>query len=185
MSVLEFRAYYRMKVDLIAFGRRLGLPTHGYKPALVNRIERRLRGLPDAREPRPPQTGPRDSDKPLRRGTPVLHYKSDQKTRTFFKSQIGPHFHFTYHLNQYRLAHLQLTYGDLVDEWVAEYERRRRPDYHAPIASQGEYNRYIRAFFCDKENKGKSFGEAVASWNLAKRARGDRRYKPQKRRGRS
>jgi hypothetical protein len=117
MSVADFKGYYWLKADLIEFAKRLGLPTHGYKPELSARIERRLRGLSDRpkSKPRRPR-GPRDSDKPLRRDTPVVTYKSDAKTRAFFKSQIGPEFHFTYHVNQFRLAYPGLTYGDLVDE---------------------------------------------------------------------
>jgi hypothetical protein len=49
-----------------------------------------------------------------------VNYKSDAKTRALFEKMIGPHFHFTYHLNQYRLLHAGLTYGDLIDEWIQE-----------------------------------------------------------------
>jgi hypothetical protein len=179
MTVDDFKACYWMKERLIAFARQLGLSVHGYKPELVRRIERRLRGLPDEPERRRQPGGARDSDRSLRRSTAVVNYKSDEKTRAFFESQIGPHFHFTYRLNQYRLSHANLTYGDLIDEWTAEHERRKQPDYRAPIASQGEYNRYIRDFFADEGNKGKSFRDAAASWNVAKRARGEaRRYRP-------
>jgi SAP domain-containing new25/Domain of unknown function (DUF6434) len=185
MSVAEFMAYYWMKAELVEFAKRLGLPTHGYKPELSARIERRLRGLPDGAVPAPkPTRGQRDADKPLRRDTLVVNYKSDDKTRAFFTAQIGPHFHFTYHLNQFRLTRKNLTYGDLIDEWVSEYERRKAPSYKAPIPSHGEYNRYIRDFFADKQNEGRSFGEAAASWNAAKQERGDRRYKPQRKRTR-
>src|SRR3981081_2171985 len=104
MSVTEYRAYYWMKDDLTRFARRLGLPTHGYKPELSTRTERRPVGVSEGAEPQRKQSkGPRDSDKALRRGTRVINYKSDDKTRAFFRSQIGPHFHFTYLLNQYRL----------------------------------------------------------------------------------
>jgi hypothetical protein len=179
LSVADFRAHYWTMAELASFARRLGLPARGPKPELVVRVERRLRGLVNAPErPRKRASGPRDSDSPLRRSTPVINYKSDEKTRAFFKSQIGPHFHFTYHLNQYRLARKSLTYGDLVEEWSAEYERRRGPDYKAPIASQAEYNRYIRDFFADEKNRGRSLRDAATSWNAAKRIRGNRRYKP-------
>ena len=176
MSVDDFRAYYWMKSDLMAFARRLGLPTHGYKPELSKRIERRLLGREPAEAPSRSPSGRRDSDRSIRRNTPVVHYKNDARTRAFFKSQIGPHFHFTYHVNQYRLTHPGLTYGDLVDEWIAEFNRRRRATYQAPLASHGEYNRYIRDYFADAENAGKTLRDAAASWMKAKRARGDRRY---------
>ena len=112
MDVAEFRAYYWMKADLVRFARQLGLPTHGYKPELCARIERRLQGLPALTESavKTPNVQ-RDSDRPIRRDTPVVRYRSDAKTRAFFESQIGPGFHFTYRLNQYRLAHRTLRYG--------------------------------------------------------------------------
>lgn len=173
MDVNDFRSYYWMKADLVAFARRLGLPCDGHKPELSTRIERRLRGLPPSIEPRrSPSKAPRDSDQPLRRGTPVVNYRSDQTTRAFFQSQIGREFHFTYLLNQYRLARENLTYGDLVDEWVAERDRRRDSTYQAPIPEQGKYNRFIRDFFADKKNRGKSLGDAAVAWNRIKGRRG-------------
>jgi hypothetical protein len=179
MSVTDFTDYYWLKEELSEFARRLGLPTHGSKPELSARIERRLRGLKDRPAPKPPSsTGTRDSDEPLRRDTPVVNYKSDAKTREFFKSQIGPEFHFTYHVNQYRLKNPGLTYGDLVDEWIAERDRRRSEGYKAPIADHGKYNRYIRDFFADPANEGKSLQDAADSWNSIKQGRGDFRYKP-------
>ena len=179
VSVADFKAYYWSIADLTDFAKRLGLSSHGNKPDLSARIERRLRGPPDKQSLQQRSTGPRDSDKTLRPETLVVNYKSDDGTRDFFKRNIGPHFHFTYHLNQYRLANTNLTYGDLIREWVAEYARRQDPKYRAPIASHGEYNRYIRDYFSDERNKGKSLRDAVASWNAAKRGRGDRRYRKQ------
>jgi hypothetical protein len=182
MKVEDFTAYYWLMAELVAFAKRLGLPLHGHKPELNARIERRLRGSHDRPASAPKRAiGPRDSDQPLRRETPVVNYKSDDKTRAFFKVQIGPDFHFTYYLNQFRLTRQNLTYGELVDEWLAERERRQAPSYKPAIAEHGEYNRYIRDFFADEQNKGKSMREAAASWNLAKHGRGvDRRYKQQK-----
>jgi SAP domain-containing new25/Domain of unknown function (DUF6434) len=177
ITVTEYRAYYWMKDDLIRFARQLGLPTYGYKPELSARIEQRLQGIRESAELQRKQSkGPRDSDKPIRRDTPVINYKSDDKTRAFFKSEIGPGFHFTYLMNQYRLAHDNLTYGDLVDVWVAERNRRRNPDYKPALAEHGKYNRFIRDFFDDERNKGKSLGDAAKSWNAIKNKRGDPRY---------
>jgi len=185
MDVAEFRAFYWMKADLVRFARQLGIATHGYKPELVARIERRLQGLPDLRDAVPePSNIVRDSDKPLRRNTPVVRYKSDEKTRAFFAAKIGPGFHFTYRLNQYRLAHRNLTYGDLVDEWIAERDRRRTPSYKAEIAEHGKYNHFIRDYFADERNRGKSLGDAAAAWNAIKTRKGDPRYTPRGRKKR-
>jgi hypothetical protein len=181
MSVSDFTDYYWLKAELVELARRLGLPTHGYKPELSARIERRLRGLDDRPEPQPPSAqGTRDSDQPLRRDTPVVNYKSDARTRAFFTAQIGPEFHFTYHVNQFRLKNDGLTYGDLVDEWIAERDRRRSAGYQAPIAEHGKYNRYVRDFFADPANEGKSLRDAVDSWNSIKDGRGSLRYTPRR-----
>ena len=178
MGLTEFRAYYWMKADLVRFARQLRLPTHGYKPELVARIERCLQGLPALTESAlVPSNVHRDSDGPLRRDTPVVRYMSDAKTRAFFESQIGPGFHFTYRLNQYRLAHRTLTYGDLVDEWIAERDRRRNSSYKAEIAQHGKYNRFIRDYFADEMNRGKSIRDAAAAWNDIKTRKGDPRYR--------
>ena len=97
---------------------------------------------------KPPTKAPRDSAAPLRRDSPVINYKNDRKTREFFKSQIGPDFHFTYHVNQYRLANDGLTYGDLIDEWVAERDRRENKSYTPkncrPRRIQSVYPRLLR-----------------------------------------
>jgi hypothetical protein len=172
-----------MKADLVRFARQLGLPTRGHKPELVAQIERRLQGLPALTESGPePSKSNRDSDRPLRRDTPVVRYLSDAKTRAFFESQIGPGFHFTYRLNQYRLTHRTLTYGDLVDEWIAERDRRRNSSYQAEIAQHGKYNRFIRDYFADERNRGKSLRDAAAAWNEIKTRKGDPRYLPRGRR---
>jgi len=179
----EFQSYYWMKDQLVAFARSLGLATHGYKPELSARIERKLCGLQDLAGPRRVSTArARDSDSPLTRKTRVANYKSDAGTRAFFKQQIGPNFHFTYHLNQYRLRRRNLTYGDLVDEWLAEQKKRRSGKYVAPIAAHGKYNRFIREFFADPANKGQSLQEAAAAWLAVKNKRGGPRYVAKSRR---
>jgi hypothetical protein len=179
MGVTEFRAYYWMKADLVRFARQLGLPTHGHKPELSARIERRLQGRAALTESAlEPSNAQRDSDRPLRRDTPVVRYMSDAKTRAFFESQIGSGFHFTYRLNQYRLAHRTLTYGDLVDEWIAERGRRWNASYKAEIAHHGKYNQFVRDYFADEVNRGKSLRDAAAAWNEIKTRKGDPRYRP-------
>ena len=176
MDLEDYRSHYWMKSELIDFARRLGLPIHGYKPELSQRIERRLRGLPDQTNPKRKKSKVRDSDRPLRRDTLVLNYFSDAKTRAFFKSAIGSEFHFTYHLNQYRLARTGLRYGDLIDEWVAEQARRRSPGHTAPIAEHGKWNHFVRDFFADTRNKGKSLSDAARAWKKVKAGRGKHRY---------
>jgi hypothetical protein len=177
LPVGDFRDNYWTVAELKDFAKRLDVPATGPKPELTERIERRLLGLPD-RPPPPRRTGRRrDSERPLTRDTPVVEYRSDEATRAFFEREIGPHFRFSYHLNQFRKAHDDLTYGDLVGEWVAEHERRKDPEYRAPIAEHGVYNTYVRDFFADERNTGASLRDAVESWNATKDRPGGRRYR--------
>jgi hypothetical protein len=180
IRVSDLKDYYWSMSELKQIAKRLGLPAGGPKPMLMSRIESKLRGRSEERRTKHLATLPqRDSDQALHRNTPVKNYKSDAKTRAFFRSQIGPHFHFTYRLNQFRMSKSGLTYGDLVDEWIAENNRRKDPKYKPAIARHGEYNQYIRDYFSDRRNKGKSFQDAAASWNSIKGRRGERRYKSQ------
>lgn len=168
----EFNDWYWLMAELKVFAQRLGLRAGGPKPALTARIKQQLRGLPAATEPkRAGGKAAKDSLKPLRAETPVVSYRSDDATRAFFTARIGARFHFTWHLNQFRLAHPGLTYGDLVAEWLAEEARRKAGGYEAVIAPQGEYNQHIRAFFADPENRGKTFRDAVRAWNRIKQER--------------
>ena len=128
------------------------------------RIERRLRGA-------------RDGTAQENKSAKGL---SDTRTRAFFESEIGPEFHFTYHLSQWRLGREDtgnLTYGDLIDEWLAERERRQDPAYQARLPAQGEYNLFVRGFFADPANKGRSLADAASAWNSVKFRKGSRRYR--------
>ena len=73
----DFKAYYWSMADLTDFAKLLGLSSHGNKPDLSARIERRLRGLPDEQSlQQSGSTGPRDSDNTLRPETPVAAMQS-------------------------------------------------------------------------------------------------------------
>ena len=176
----EFRETYWMKADLVRFLRELGLPTDGAKPELEARIERRIRGEPEPPRCRRSAVSGRDSDRPLTRETPVVNDKSDAATRAFFRREIGPEFHFTWHVNQFRQRHEGLTYGDLVDEWRAERDRRRDPSYRARLARHGKWNRFVRDFFADPANRGRTIADAAARWRVVKETPGDHRYRPRR-----
>jgi len=71
-------------------------------------------------------------------------------------------------------------YGDLIDEWLAERQRRWRADYVAPIAAHGRWNRFLRDFFADPANAGKSLRAAASLWSAIKHRRGEPRYRPRR-----
>jgi hypothetical protein len=178
----DLHRYYWLKAELVQFCHQLGIAGSGRKLEILKRIEVFLRTgktIPHerialgARGPSPSQA---PNGEALTLASPVVNFKSDQRTREFFESVIGPHFHFTAHLNQFMRGKDDLTYGDLVKEWLAERERRKDKSYKPAIMKSCEYNQYVRDFFADPMNHGKSLKDAIASWNKTRRQAGSRRY---------
>ncbi len=116
--------------------RILGLPEAGKKAELIEKIMLFIRTGKTMTLP----TIPAQSRATLRRGHPAtLHpnalmlyglYKNDAATRTFFKTLIGPYFHYTAFgidwINDRWMAGKPPTYQEFADYWVAEYERRKK-----------------------------------------------------------
>ncbi len=195
ISVDDFKSFYWLKEELSRFAVANEISSSGKKQEIAARIERFLRGKspaggarpkrPSGRTSRAPgirtqgnaEAAQRDSARKLTRKTPVVHYVCDDDTRAFFEEQVGSHFHFTAKLNRYIRSHEGLTYGDLIDEWLAEKERRRDPTYKPRLGKAGEYNQYVRDFFADAANQGKSLKRAAAGWNRVKKERGKRKYR--------
>jgi len=64
----------------------------------------------------------------------------------------------------------------VVDAWNNEEERKKDPSYKKNIAPQFEYNQFIRDFFSDPKNQGKSREEAIEAWNTIKKLPGNNKY---------
>lgn len=59
---------------------------------------------------------------------------------------------------------------------MEEEERKRDPAYSKAIAPQFEYNQFIKDFFADSNNKGKTRQEAIQAWNAIKQLPGSNTY---------
>ncbi len=175
--------YYWYMQELVAYCRERGLPTQGHKHEVIERVRQHLRGGPVAahREPAPAKAARALAGvRTITLETPIgPDYKCDADTRAFFESAIGPHFHFTAHLQRWRRANTQrqLTYGDLAAEWIAEHERRKDKNYKSTLMHTWEYNRFVRDYMRDKErNHGKTLKDAAAAWNELRQSCGPRDY---------
>lgn len=176
-------AYYWYLQELVAYCREQGLSTQGHKHEVIERMRHHLCGMlvMTSRESVRAKasraaTGARTITLETRIGP---DYKCDADTRAFFESVIGPHFHFTAHLQRFRRAntHHQLTYGDLATEWIAEHERRKDKNYKSILMHTWEYNRFVRDYMRDKErNHGKALKDAASAWNELRQSRGPRDY---------
>jgi hypothetical protein len=179
IDIADLRNFYWWKEELVDFCVSQGIPATGRKLEILQRIETFLRTGKVLR-PQPTVLGAmgKRSDQPLTLTSPVVNFKSDQRTREFFKKVIGPEFHFTAYLNAFMKGRNNLTYGDLVKEWLAERERRKNKSYRPPIMKSCEYNQFIRDFFADTGNRGKSMRDAVALWKRIRQNHGPRKYAP-------
>lgn len=103
------------------------------------------------------------------------NHRCSQQVRTFFKSVI-PNFHFSTYIQNFIKQNVGKTYYDVVEAWNKEEIRKKDPSYKKVIAPQFEYNQFIRDFFDDPINKGKSRNDAIEEWNKIKRLPGSNKY---------
>lgn len=177
ISVQSFKDFYWLKEELQAFCRENGISASGSKIEISNRIETFLR------------TG--EIKKPIRKSninknieskvilcldTVIMeNHRCSQDVRAFFKTVITK-FHFSTYIQNYFKNNVGKTYRDVVDAWYEEEERKKDPSYKKNIAPQFEYNQFIRDFFADPKNQGKSREEAIDAWNNIKKLSGSNKY---------
>ena len=92
------------------------------------------------------------------------HYKNDAKTRAFFKTLIGPHFHFTAFgidwLNERWAQSNPPTYQEFADYWIAETERRKQAK--SEPKDEWQYIKFLQQM--QKEQSLISKEELMARW---------------------
>jgi hypothetical protein len=120
-----------------------------------------------------PKQGPRDVDRGLRVGLPVVHYTSNKETKSFIEreaAKIQPGFKRAsgtrYLLNRWReeqiAAGRRITYRDLVNQAIALNQSKRGP----LRMEHGRYINFISDYMAD--NKGASHDDAVRAWHEVK-----------------
>jgi hypothetical protein len=120
-----------------------------------------------------PKPGPRDVDRGLRLGLPVVHYTSNKETKSFIEreaSKIQPGFKRAsgtrYLLNRWREEQIAagrgITYRDLVLQAIALNKSKRGP----LRLEHGRYMNFISDYMAD--NKGASHQDAVRAWREVK-----------------
>ena len=177
ISIHDFKDFYWLKEELQNFCRENGMSASGSKLEISERIETFL------------MTG--EIKKPLRKSRVIKNeepqselsldtvitenHRCSQDVRAFFKSVI-PKFHFSTYIQNYFKNNIGKTYRDVVDAWYVEEERKKDPSYKKTIAPQFEYNQFIRDFFVDPKNQGKSRDGAIEAWNKIKKLPGRNKY---------
>lgn len=177
ISVKSFKDFYWLKEELQSFCRENGINTTGSKIEISHRIELFLR-TGEIKKPirKSKNTAKLEPQVDLSLDTVITEtHRCSQNVRAFFKTVI-PKFHFSTYIQNYFKNNVGKTYRDAVDAWHEEEGRKKDSSYKKHIAPQFQYNQFIRDFFAEPENKGKSRKEAIEAWNEIKNLPGSNIY---------
>ncbi|MFB7157810.1 DUF6434 domain-containing protein [Lysinibacillus sp. NPDC056232] len=176
LSIESFNDFYWLKEELQSFCRNNGISATGSKIEISNRIEIFLQTGEIKKPVRKSIAKKKEQQVDLSLDTVITEdHRCSQNVRTFFKTVI-PKFHFSTYIQNYIKNNVGKTYRDVVDAWDEEEERKKDPTYKKSIALQFEYNQFIRDFFSDPKNQGKSREEAIEAWNKIKKLPGNNKY---------
>ena len=172
-----FRQWYWLKKELTDFCSAMQLSSAGMKPEIMERIYAFLKTGQRLKPIRQKCTEP-DSHKPLTMKTVVKNYKNDPETRNFFIKHIGSHFKFSARVNIFRKEAQEkgekITYGDLMNVWLHEYEQRRNKTIKLPIMKSCEYNQFTRDFYAANPNASRK--RVISAWKQARTLAGAHTY---------
>jgi len=179
LLIKDFTDFYWLKTELQQFCRENNMSPSGSKMELSKRIEVLLTtGDTQQITTRPKRRSSSKTQAPLTLDTVIgENHRCSQKVRTFFKDAIHPTFHFSTYIQNYFKENVGKTYRDVVKAWHEEEKRKKQPSYQKEIAPQFEYNRFIRDFFNDPKNKGKSRDDAITAWKHLKLQPGSNQYR--------
>lgn len=97
----------------------------------------------------------------------TTNYRSNQVTRDFFVSIIGPKFRFCGAMMKYKLQHpdQKVIYQELVDIWYREQENKKagNPTGHLYFTAN-RYNKFVQDFYRRPDNKGKPRNQMITAW---------------------
>ncbi|RUL53544.1 DUF6434 domain-containing protein [Lysinibacillus antri] len=175
ITLQNFNDFYWLKEELQSFCKEVGMSASGSKMELTERIQTFLT-TGEMTKPSRTKRVHKKSSGPLTLDTVIPeNHRCSQEVRAFFQSVI-PKFHFSTYIQNYFKTNIGKTYRDVVNAWYAEEERKKDPSYSKDIASQFEYNQFIRDFFADPNNKGRNRKEAIEAWNTIKMLPGSNKY---------
>lgn len=178
ISINDFEDFYWLKEELQLFCREHGISTAGSKIEIAERISLFLQ-TGEIRKPRR-NSKVHSKSKTKNELTPdtviTENHRCSQEVRAFFKEVISSKFHFSTYIQNYIKDNVGKTYHDVVEAWYEEDKRKKDPSYEKQIAPQFEYNQFVRDYFLDPKNKGKSRSEAIKAWNEIKKLPGSNKY---------
>jgi SAP domain-containing new25/Domain of unknown function (DUF6434) len=103
----------------------------------------------------------------------TLNYKSNEETRTFFQSVIGPKFRFCGAMMKHKQNNPgeYVTYQDLVDIWYKEQEYKKQGKSSTKqFYKANRYNSFVKQYFENPDHKGKAPVEMLIAWEVCKKS---------------
>ncbi|MEM8925488.1 MAG: DUF6434 domain-containing protein [Actinomycetota bacterium] len=173
LSGAEFRRWYWLKTELVAFARLLGVASSGNKPELADRIAAHLDGAPPPDPPPRRRTRSRALPEPLGADTVIPpRQAATQQLRRYFESEIGHRFHYDVFMRTF-LAESdgRATLGDAVAHWHATRDAER-PETPASL----EFVRFSRQWH--QAHPGRTAEQCRAAWAVHRSLPVDRRPGP-------
>ena len=177
ISVADFKDFYWLKVELVAFCKSNGISVTGRKQELADRIIVYLQtGKIIITVPKEKAKSKFDwNNTELDLNTKITdNYKNSENVRAFMKREIGSHFHFNTAFMKWTKQNVGKTMREAIIEWKRLSELRNDKKFQTTISSQFEYNAYIRDFLTD--NKEKKLSDAIKHWKLKRNQRGNNVY---------
>ena len=177
ISVADFKDFYWLKVELVAFCKSNGISVTGRKQELADRIIVYLQtGKIIITVPKEKAKSKFDwNNTELDLNTKITdNYKNSENVRAFMKREIGSHFHFNTAFMKWTKQNVGKTMREAITEWKRLSELRNDKKFQTTISSQFEYNAYIRDFLTD--NKEKKLSDAIKHWKLKRNQRGNNVY---------
>lgn len=166
----EFKEYYFLKEELKDFCRSEGLKVGGSKEDLEKRIVHYLATGEELKEPKVRQSSKETVTEISPDSKLGENFKCSEDKRAFFEKEIGNGFKFKVRFQKWLKANPEKTYRDA----VAAYHEIQNSDEKTEIGKQFQYNRYIRDFF--KNNDNKSLDDAIKCWKYKKSLKGHNKY---------
>jgi hypothetical protein len=164
LSSAEFRSWYWLKSELVAFCRAAGLSPSGSKRELAERIDAQLGGRQRVRVPRERRAAAAMPERFELSSEIGEGWRCSQALREFFREHVGASFHFNGALRDF----IRTGAGRTLAEALAHYESSRAAPTRE-IGEQFEYNRHTRAFFT--ANPGATRQQARDAWWAMRGAR--------------
>jgi hypothetical protein len=182
ISVYDFKNNYWLKSELRDFCKQIGLHASGSKINIEQRIESYLKGEENqSSPPKRKNNNVPQPNQPLSLTTIITQdHRCSSAVRQFFLTHTNDKFHFSLFMRNYFKQNIGKTYQDALSAWFEEDARSKLSTEFSSIAPQFKFNQFIRDYYLDSRNKGKSRRQAIDAWNEIKRFPGDHKYKPMK-----